>query len=188
MNTKHIFIAATAVTAFALAACSGASSNTATTDTAGANTSSSTTSATDSSTAGGTTASTTTSTTTTGGSVESAQKAIEAALAANPGYTVYELDWDDNQQWDVSLVGSDKSDIDVYIDANGTIVATDRDDDADDDASDRLIDDDEAALLAEASVTLADALTASGVDFVDDVDLTRSSSSVLWKIDECNTS
>lgn len=178
IKKKFIIIPAT-LAAFALAACGATSNNATPTNSPNSSSASSTSNVPSSSSAeaatSGAASNNASSTSDEAGEVAGAIAAIEAAETANPGFTAHEIDWDDNH-WEVSLVGADKTDIDVHVDANGSILSTETDND--------LIDADEEALLAESTVSLTDALRNSGASKVDDADLTRSGGTLVWKIDE----
>ncbi|MCQ9344122.1 PepSY domain-containing protein [Corynebacterium kozikiae] len=109
------------------------------------------------------------------GEVASGLRAIEAALAAHPGSTAYELDWDDNQ-WDVHLRTAENTGLDVKVSADGAVVASEAED----------LDSDDANKLAQATITLAQAIETSGVQSIDDVELEEENGLVIWKVDPDN--
>ncbi|MDO5080142.1 PepSY domain-containing protein [Buchananella hordeovulneris] len=108
------------------------------------------------------------------GPLDSALAALTAAETAHGGFQAYELDYDDGR-WEVSLVNQDKATKDVHVDLNGTVAHTEDDSE--------LLDQHEDGQFRAATVTLADALRASGVSQVDDVDLAMVNGTLVWKID-----
>ncbi|MCQ9353306.1 hypothetical protein NQ015_09995 [Corynebacterium sp. 153RC1] len=109
------------------------------------------------------------------GEVASGLRAIEAALAAHPGATAYELDWDDNQ-WDVHLRTAENTGLEVKVSADGAVVASEAED----------LDSDAANKLSQATITLAQAIETSGVQSIDDVELEEENGLVIWKVDPDN--
>lgn len=108
------------------------------------------------------------------GPVDSGLAALTAAESAHGGFQAYELDYDDGR-WEVSLVNQDKRTKDVYVDMNGAIAHSEDDEE--------LLDTQEDSQFRAATVTLADALRASGVSQVDDVDLAMVNGTLVWKVD-----
>lgn len=108
-----------------------------------------------------------------GGELEAAGAAIETAEAENGG-TAHHIDWDDNEHWEIDVVGDREWEYQVSADGS-SVEQTDEDD----------ADGDDTREVEQAEVTLLEALETALEDTpgtIDDAELDEDDGSLHWEV------
>lgn len=108
-----------------------------------------------------------------GGDLEAASAAIDTAEAENGG-TAHHIDWDDNEHWEIDVVGDREWEYQVSADGS-SVERTDEDD----------ADSDDQREIEQAEVTLLEALEIALEDTpgtVDDAELDEDDGSLHWEV------
>lgn len=110
-----------------------------------------------------------------GGSLEDARTAIDTAEAENGG-TAHQIDFDDDDHWEIDVIGSDRE-WEYHISADGTTIEKTEEDD---------LDDDDRRELEEAEVSLVEALEIAldhTAGTIDDAELDEDDGVLHWEVE-----
>ncbi|GAA4506606.1 PepSY domain-containing protein [Brevibacterium yomogidense] len=110
-----------------------------------------------------------------GGSLEDARTAIDTAEAENGG-TAHEIDFDDDDHWEIDVIGSDRE-WEYHVSADGTTIEKTEEDD---------LDDDDRRELEEAEVSLVEALEIAldhTAGTIDDAELDEDDGVLHWEVE-----
>lgn len=110
-----------------------------------------------------------------GGSLEDARAAIDTAEAENGG-TAHQIDFDDNNHWEIDVIGSDRE-WEYHVSADGSTIEKTEEDD---------LDDDDRREIQEAEVSLIEALEIAldhTAGTIDDAELDEDDGSLRWEVE-----
>ncbi len=109
----------------------------------------------------------------TGGDLEAASAAIETAEAENGG-EAHHLDWDDDQHWEIDVIGD--REWEYQVSADGSSIETTDEDDADSDDQ-RELEQAEVSLLEALEIALEDT-----PGTIDDAELDEDDGTLHWEV------